>query len=51
MQLDAWSESAGYIYWNYQLWRDVDKTMDDPWKEPWDIRRCWKNGWMPEKLK
>ena len=50
LQLDAWSESGGYIYWNYQLWRDTDAVMDDAWKEPWDLRRCWRNGWMPETL-
>ncbi|MDO5423058.1 MAG: cellulase family glycosylhydrolase [Eubacteriales bacterium] len=48
LQLKAWSVSAGYIYWSYQLWKDREAEMDDPWKEPWDLIRCWKNGWMPE---
>ena len=50
MQLKAWSVSAGYIYWSYQLWRDRESPMDDPWKEPWDLARCWSRGWMPEQL-
>ncbi len=50
LQMDAWSESAGYIYWNYQLLRDRDKPTDDPWKESWDLCRCWLRGWVPEQL-
>jgi glucan 1,3-beta-glucosidase len=47
LQLEAWSVSAGQIYWNYQLWRDRSLPMDEEWKESWDLSRCWKNGWMP----
>ncbi len=50
MQLKAWSASAGYIYWNYQLWRDREAPMDESWKEPWALNRCWKRGWMPYRL-
>ena len=50
MQLDAWSTSAGHIYWNYQLLRDKEKPMDEEWKESWDLTRCWKNGWIPENF-
>lgn len=50
LQMEAWSVSAGYIYWNYQLWRDRDKPMDLEWKESWDLCRCWKNRWIPDHL-
>lgn len=49
-QLEAWSVSAGHIYWNYQLRRDISIPMDMAWKESWDLRRCWKNGWMPSRF-
>ena len=47
-QLKAWSVSAGFIYWNYQLRRDLSIHMDEEWKDSWDLRRCWKEGWMPD---
>ena len=50
LQLDAWSCSAGSIFWNYQLWRDKSLRMDAEWKESWDLSRSWKNGWIPDKL-
>ena len=50
LQLDAWSASAGHIYWNYQLLRDRETPMDEEWKESWDLYRCWQRGWVPEKL-
>lgn len=50
LQLDAWSASAGHIYWNYQLLRDRETPMDEEWKESWDLCRCWQRGWVPEKL-
>lgn len=50
LQLDAWSVSGGYIYWNYQLWRDRRGKMDEEWKESWDLCRCWDRGWMPKRL-
>ncbi|MCD8341396.1 MAG: cellulase family glycosylhydrolase [Clostridiales bacterium] len=50
LELDAWSVSAGYIYWNYQLWRSRDGAMDEGWKESWDLARCWKHSWMPQRL-
>ena len=43
-------KGAGYFYWNYQLSRDKDKPLDEEWKNAWDLSRCWKNGWMPERL-
>ncbi len=50
LEMDAWSVSAGYIYWNYQLWRNRENAMDEEWKESWDLARCWKYGWMPQRL-
>lgn len=46
MEMAAWNNCAGWIYWNYQMRRDIDKSMDESWKESWDLRRCIKNGWM-----
>lgn len=50
LQLEAWSESAGFFYWNYQLGRDMEKSMDEFWKESWDLRRCWQNNWISDGL-
>ena len=46
MQLEAWRETAGWFYWNYQLLRNREAPMDQPWKESWDLCRCFKHGWM-----
>ena len=46
IQKKAWSVSAGYIYWNYQLRRDLSLHMDEEWKDSWDLRRCWQERWM-----
>lgn len=50
MQLDAWKGGAGFFYWNYQMWKDIDTHMDKEYMENWDLRRCWKKGWMTEDL-
>lgn len=50
LELSAWEVAAGYFYWNYQLYRDQNVQMDQPWKESWDLRRCWDKGWMPTQL-
>ncbi len=47
MQLPKWNQSAGSIYWSYQLWRDRDAEMDQSWKNSWDFSRCVRRGWMP----
>jgi glucan 1,3-beta-glucosidase len=46
LEMDAWAECSGWIYWNYQMRRDMNTPMDVSWKESWDLRRCIKNGWM-----
>jgi glucan 1,3-beta-glucosidase len=48
LELDAWEESAGWFYWNYQLYRDRKEPMDEEWKESWDLSRCLMNGWIPK---
>lgn len=50
LELDAWENTRGYFYWNYQLVRDMENDMAEAWKNSWDLRRCWKHGWMPERL-
>lgn len=49
MQLKAWNEAAGHIYWNYQLLRSRTKEPDQRWKESWDLSRCLANGWLDFK--
>ena len=49
MELDAWKETAGWFYWNYQLLRDRVKPTDESWKESWDLSRCIKNGWLTKE--
>ena len=49
MELDAWSESAGYFYWNYKLLPDPETPTDLPWKEAWDLSRCIRRGWFSTK--
>ena len=46
MELEAWKETAGWFYWNYQLLRDRSVPTDMSWKESWDLARCLKNGWL-----
>lgn len=46
MQKKVWSQTAGHIYWNYQLFRDKNKPFDEEWKNGWDLSRCWMNGWI-----
>ena len=50
MQLEAWGESAGWFYWNYQLLRDRTTPTDEAWKESWDLYRCFKNGWLSKDM-
>ena len=50
LQLKAWDESAGHIYWNYQLWRDLTTPLDLFWKESWALNRCWDREWMPPRM-
>ena len=46
MQFKFWNKSAGQIYWNYQLLRDRSVSLDEVWKNGWDLSRCWKNHWI-----
>lgn len=50
LEMNAWKDSAGWFYWNYQLYRNRLEPLDETWKESRDLRRCLKNGWMPERL-
>lgn len=49
-QRQAWESSAGWFYWNYELVQDMDRPMDEDWKESWDLRRCIAHGWIPEEI-
>ena len=46
MEMDAFQEAAGMIYWSYRLGRDVDGNLDESWKESWSWERCIKHGWL-----
>lgn len=50
LQLNTWEQAAGFFYWNYELGRKLDEPMDETWKESWDLRRCWKNNWIPDQF-
>ena len=50
LQLDAWRETDGWFYWNYQLLRDREAPADLPWKESWDLCRCLRNGWLTKEM-
>ena len=50
MELNAWNESAGWFYWNYQLLRDREIPTDETWKESWDLARCFKNEWITKEM-
>ena len=50
LQLDAWEETDGWFYWNYQLLRDREAPTDAPWKESWDLARCLERGWLTREL-
>lgn len=46
MQREAWEESAGWIYWNYQLNRVDDRPCTGHnFREAWAMRRCIQRGW------
>ena len=47
---EAWRETDGWFYWNYQLLRDRTVPTDLPWKESWDLCRCIRNGWLDSGL-
>ena len=47
LQLNAWKDTAGFFYWNYQLYRDKEVPMYATRLDSWDLCRCWKKGWMP----
>ena len=49
LELNAWQETAGWFYWNYQLLRDRETPTDESWKESWDLARCLKNGWLTKE--
>lgn len=51
IQLDAWSTSAGWVYWNYQLHKNHIDPMEETWMEEWDLNRSLKHGWIPDLKK
>ena len=50
LQMNAWKDTAGFFYWNYQLYRDKEVSMYASRLDSWDLCRCWKKGWMPARL-
>lgn len=49
LQLNAWDQSKGWIYWSYQFRRDHKERLDENWKESWDFSRCIDYGWLDKK--
>lgn len=49
LQLQAWEEAKGWIYWSYHLRTDQKEPLDEKWKESWDFSRCVENGWIEFK--
>ena len=49
LQLKAWDQSKGWIYWSYQFRRDHKERLDEEWKESWDFSRCIDYGWLDKK--
>ena len=49
LQLQAWSEAKGWIYWSYQFKPNRKEPLDEKWKESWDFSRCVENGWIEFK--
>ena len=49
LQLQAWEEAKGWIYWSYHLRTDRKEPLDERWKESWDFSRCVENGWIEFK--
>ena len=56
MQINAWETSAGWFFWNYQMYRDkfapiVGDGQNDTHgasMDGWALNRCWEHGWWPE---
>lgn len=50
LQLDVWELSAGWIYWNYQLYRDKKKPINDKLSmDAWALNSVWEHGWWPKE--
>ena len=50
LEVNTWKSADGWCYWNYELLRDPKEMMNRYWKDSWDIRRCFRNGWIPNDL-
>lgn len=56
MQMEAWETSAGWFYWNYQMYRDKSAPIVGDGQnqthgtsmDGWALNRCWEHGWWPE---
>lgn len=49
LQLDVWEESAGWIYWSYQLYRhSMEPINEKNDMDGWALSRVWEHGWWPE---
>ena len=42
MQADAWSVSAGHIFWSLRIFPPDESMPEDDWRESWDLTQCWK---------
>ncbi len=46
MELQAFGEADGWIYWSYKLCGNRRIPAGESWKRGWDFRRCILNGWL-----
>ena len=56
LQTRAWETSAGWIFWNYQMYRDASAPILGDGQndthgtsmDGWALNRCWLHGWWNE---
>ncbi len=56
LQTEAYETSAGWIFWNYQMYRDKAAPIRGDGQndthgtsmDGWALNRCWEHGWWPE---
>ncbi len=59
LQMNAWENSAGWFFWNYQMYRDKFAPIKGDGQndthgtsmDGWALNRCWEHGWWPDMKK
>jgi len=50
MEMDTWSEAAGWCYWSWKLYPDGRYRGKDSWKAMWDMSWCIRHGFLPDRF-